>query len=168
MNNMPYTYRVETPAEELWLTFSPSEILIRCDVTPPDHAGCCVPGFAETSVSPPPGIRDAIEEIHRYFQGTLREFSLPFAVQGTDFQKSVWEQAREIPYGETCSYGDLAKALGSPGSARAAGRALGKNPLLLVIPCHRVLTGTAGLGGYRGGRRMKRFLLDHEARHQMP
>ncbi len=166
--NTPYIYQIDTPAGELWLTFTASGVLIRCDVTPPNPPGCCIPGFAQTSDSPSESIGQAIEQFHKYFNGTLRTFSVPMHLQGTEFQQRVWRQAMEIPYGKTLTYRELAQALSLSGGARAVGRALGANPVLVLVPCHRVVPVRGGTGGYKGGRRMKQFLLDHEICHQMP
>ncbi len=159
-----YTYKIDTPFGELWLSFTPEEILYRCDVTPPDPPGCCIPGFAETSGTPPPQAKKIIDAIQSYAAEGVKGFSFPIALRGTPFQKKVWEKTREIPYGETVTYTQLAEMIGEPKSTRAVGRALGANSLLIVIPCHRVLPAKGGTGGYKGGRRMKKSLIEHEAR----
>jgi O-6-methylguanine DNA methyltransferase len=103
---------------------------------------------------------DFFEELGRYFQGTLREFQTPLDLSiGTEFQQRVWSELQRIPYGETISYGELARRLGQPGAARAVGNANGRNPIPVVVPCHRVIAGDGGLGGYTGGLAIKRFLL---------
>ena len=98
-------------------------------------------------------------ELESYFSGTLQAFSLPLRPQGTPFQQAVWAQLLQIPYGETRSYGDLARALGKPGAARAIGMANHRNPISILIPCHRVIGADGSLIGYGGGLDMKRFLL---------
>ena len=107
--------------------------------------------FAET--------RSQLEE---YFAGERAEFSLPLAPRGSEFQQRVWTLLREIPFGETRSYGDLAMRLGGMPLARAVGAANGRNPLSIIVPCHRVLSANSDLTGFAGGVERKRFLLDLE------
>ena len=111
--------------------------------------------------SPDDVTRTAAEELAEYFAGQRRSFDLPLAPQGTAFQQAVWRGLAEIPYGHTLSYGQLAAALGVPGAARAVGNAAGKNPLLIVIPCHR-LVAAGGLGGFFCGLEIKQMLLKLE------
>lgn len=106
---------------------------------------------------------DAAEQLAAYFDGRLRRFDLELAPNGTPFQLRVWEQLRAIPYGETRSYGQLAAALGSPGASRAVGLANGRNPLSIIVPCHRVIGANGSLTGFAGGMERKRLLLDLEA-----
>jgi methylated-DNA-[protein]-cysteine S-methyltransferase len=106
---------------------------------------------------------DLCEQLDRYFAGERREFDLPVEpAGGTEFERRVWEALREIPYGETESYGELAERIGHPGQARAVGAANGRNPIAIVIPCHRVIGADGKLVGYGGGLEHKRFLLDLE------
>jgi methylated-DNA-[protein]-cysteine S-methyltransferase len=105
------------------------------------------------------------EQLRAYFAGRLRDFELPLAPEGTPFQQRVWRALLTIPYGETTSYGVLAKALGKPNGARAVGSANGKNPIALVIPCHRVIGHDGQLTGYAYGVDTKRELLALERRH---
>ncbi|MGW0734541.1 methylated-DNA--[protein]-cysteine S-methyltransferase [Streptomyces sp. NPDC002851] len=105
---------------------------------------------------------EVIAQLERYFAGELREFDLPLHLDGTPFQRAVWEQLRRIPYGETRSYGELADALGKPNASRAVGLANGKNPIGIIVPCHRVIGANGGLTGYGGGLDRKRRLLDFE------
>jgi methylated-DNA-[protein]-cysteine S-methyltransferase len=120
---------------------------------------------------PPPGprwrrepgsFRDAAEQLRSYFAGELREFDLPLDTRGTPFQRRVWAALRDIPYGSTISYAELAAAVGKPGAARAVGAANGRNPIAVVIPCHRVIGGSGALTGYGGGLGRKRLLLELE------
>lgn len=99
-----------------------------------------------------------------YFAGELRTFDLPLAAGGTEFQERVWAELRRIPYGETISYGELARRLGNPKAVRAVGRANGRNPIAIVVPCHRVIGSDGSLTGYAGGIERKRFLLELESR----
>jgi methylated-DNA-[protein]-cysteine S-methyltransferase len=109
-----------------------------------------------------PVLRAAIDQLTAYFAGSLREFDLPLEMKGTDFQMRVWRLLREIPYGETRSYRDLAVALGNPRAVRAVGAANGANPLPIVIPCHRVIGANGSLVGYGGGLQLKKRLLEFE------
>jgi AraC family transcriptional regulator of adaptative response/methylated-DNA-[protein]-cysteine methyltransferase len=101
-------------------------------------------------------------ELDRYFAGTLKQFTVPLVFPGSPFQQKVWEQLLEIPYGETRSYEDVARAVGTPSAQRAVGTANGKNRIAIVIPCHRVVNKDGRLGGYGGGLWRKQFLLDLE------
>ncbi|HWR15869.1 MAG TPA: methylated-DNA--[protein]-cysteine S-methyltransferase [Terriglobales bacterium] len=98
-------------------------------------------------------------ELDAYFAGTLREFTVPLDLRGTDFQMRCWRALLEIPYGETCSYADLARKVGSPRGFRAVGMANHDNPIPIIVPCHRVITSDRKLGGYGGGLDVKEKLL---------
>jgi methylated-DNA-[protein]-cysteine S-methyltransferase len=106
--------------------------------------------------------RDALAQLDAYFAGSLRRFELALAPQGTAFQRRVWNALLAIPYGTTLSYGELAGRLGDPKAARAVGLANGRNPIAIVIPCHRVIGASGRLTGYGGGLDVKRFLLSLE------
>ncbi|EMY34710.1 methylated-DNA--protein-cysteine methyltransferase [Arthrobacter crystallopoietes BAB-32] len=108
------------------------------------------------------GFGEAKRQLCEYFAGERREFSLPLAPKGDAFQLKVWELLRAIPYGQTRSYGQLAAALGDPHLAQAVGNANGRNPLSIVVPCHRVVGADGSLTGYAGGLERKRFLLELE------
>lgn len=110
-----------------------------------------------------PGLDRAVGQLEEYFAGTRTDFDLPLAPAGTPFQQRVWTALRDIPYGATESYGSLARRLGAPGASRAVGLANGRNPIPIVVPCHRVIGSTGTLTGYAGGVERKRWLLDHEA-----
>ncbi|WP_221356000.1 methylated-DNA--[protein]-cysteine S-methyltransferase [Streptomyces beigongshangae] len=105
---------------------------------------------------------EATEELRAYFAGELKDFSVRLHLHGTPFQRSVWDQLRKIPYGETRTYGELADALGNPKASRAVGLANGRNPLGIIVPCHRVVGANGGLTGYGGGLERKQRLLDFE------
>ena len=109
-----------------------------------------------------PIINATVEQLAMYFDGTLKVFDLPLDLRGTDFQKRVWELLLEIPFGETQTYGDIARALGNAGASQAVGAANGKNPVAIVVPCHRVIGASGHLTGYAGGMEKKQFLLIHE------
>jgi methylated-DNA-[protein]-cysteine S-methyltransferase len=104
----------------------------------------------------------AAAQLDAYFAGQLTEFDLPLAPAGTPFQRQVWAALQQIPYGTTVSYGELADKLGKPNASRAVGLANGRNPIAIVIPCHRVIGADGSLTGYGGGLDRKRFLLDLE------
>jgi methylated-DNA-[protein]-cysteine S-methyltransferase len=106
---------------------------------------------------------DAIRQLSEYFGGERREFDLPLALHGNEFELRVWAALLEIPYGETASYGEIARTIGTPTAARAVGLANGRNPIALIVPCHRVIGADGSLTGYGGGLPRKRYLLDLEA-----
>ena len=116
-----------------------------------------------TAAEDPGPFRTAAEQLEAYFAGDRHEFDLVLAPTGTPFQLSVWRGLLEIPYGETRSYGQLAARLGNPGGSRAVGLANGRNPVAIVVPCHRVIGADGTLTGYAGGMDRKRLLLDLEA-----
>lgn len=105
------------------------------------------------------------EQLSAYWAGDLTEFDVPLATAGTSFQQQVWAALRLVPYGATCSYADLAAAIGRPTAVRAVGAANGRNPVCLVVPCHRVVGAGGALTGYAGGLPRKRFLLQLEQEH---
>lgn len=107
--------------------------------------------------------KETTRQLEAYFAGELKQFDLPLAPAGTEFQQSVWRALQDIPYGETLSYGVLAQRLGSSKLTRAVGMANGRNPISIVIPCHRVIGADGSLTGYGGGVERKRWLLAHEA-----
>ena len=106
--------------------------------------------------------KTAADQLDAYFAGELTTFDLPLAPRGSEFQQRVWAALQEIPYGQTESYGELAQRIGSPGGARAVGLANGKNPIGIIIPCHRVVGADGSLTGYGGGLDRKKQLLDLE------
>lgn len=105
------------------------------------------------------GLSDAVGQLTQYFAGERTEFTLPLAPHGDEFQLRVWALLREIPYGQTCSYGDLARALGDVNLSQRVGWANGRNPISIIVPCHRVIGADGSLVGYAGGLDRKRFLL---------
>lgn len=113
--------------------------------------------------APSPLLREAEQQIIAYFSGKLQQFSLPLAPVGTVFQQKVWQALQKLPYGTTTTYGALAKHIGSPNAARAVGGANNKNPIGIIIPCHRVIGSNGGLVGYAEGLAMKQELLLLEA-----
>jgi methylated-DNA-[protein]-cysteine S-methyltransferase len=108
--------------------------------------------------------KEAVRQLESYFAGHLQDFDLPLLLDGTEFQLLVWRNLRKIPYGETVSYGQLARRIGSPDAARAVGLANGRNPIPIIIPCHRVIGSNGDLTGFGGGLPVKKKLLALESR----
>ncbi len=109
-----------------------------------------------------PVLRKAVHQLTEYFSGERQRFDLPLQWQGTSFQQAVWQQLCAIPFGETRTYREIAMALGKPAAVRAVGAAIAANPILIVVPCHRVIASSGKLGGYSGGLWRKAWLLRHE------
>ena len=107
-------------------------------------------------------VREATQQVSEYFLGTRREFSLPIYLEGTDFQKLVWQQLLTVPFGRTVSYQNVGNAIGKPRAVRAVGAANGQNPISIIVPCHRVVGSEGSLIGYGGGLWRKEWLLRHE------
>jgi methylated-DNA-[protein]-cysteine S-methyltransferase len=105
---------------------------------------------------------EAAEQLRAYFAAERHDFDLPLAFEGTPFQQRVWKALREIPFGTTISYGELARRVGQPTAARAVGAANGRNPIAVIVPCHRVIGADGTLTGFGGGLDRKRWLLHHE------
>lgn len=118
---------------------------------------------AATPAPDDPLLQRAARQLHEYFAGARRDFDLPLRPRGTEFQQTVWRALTQIPYGGTRSYAELAAAIGRPTACRAVGGANSKNPLGIVVPCHRVIGHQGALIGYAGGHDNKRWLLAHEA-----
>lgn len=113
-------------------------------------------------------LRRTRTQLEEYFAGTRRAFDIPLSQRGSPFQLAAWRALQEIPYGQTRSYTDMARRVGSPGAVRAIGRANGQNQIAIVVPCHRVIRADGSLCGYGGGRWRKQWLLDHERRSMVP
>ncbi|HEV3368433.1 MAG TPA: methylated-DNA--[protein]-cysteine S-methyltransferase [Acidimicrobiales bacterium] len=146
-----FTMPMDTPVGHLVLE-SDGDVLI----------GIWLPSQATTTRGDghdaPPVLKDTATQLEEYFAGERTGFTVPMELDGTPFQKDVWAELTRIPYGETISYGELARRVGRPKGPRAVGQANGKNPIPIIVPCHRVLAST-GIGGYGGGLPMKRTLL---------
>ena len=110
----------------------------------------------------PECVKEGIRQLEEYFKGARKNFSLKLLLQGTPFQKLVWQRLKKIPYGKLASYGEVARANGKPNAYRAVGNANNKNPIAIIIPCHRVIGSDGTLVGYGGGLWRKEWLLDHE------
>ncbi len=102
------------------------------------------------------------KQLEAYFNGDIQDFDVPLKMNGTDFQRQVWQALNNVPYGETCSYADIANRIGNPKAVRAVGAANGKNPIPIIVPCHRVIGSSGKLTGYAGGLDLKVWLLEHE------
>lgn len=111
-------------------------------------------------------LADAERQLNEYFAGIRKHFELPLKPEGTAFFQSVWQELQEIPYGQTCSYGEIAKRIGKPTAARAVGMANHHNPIMIIIPCHRVIGADGKLVGYAGGLDIKERLLSLEVKHE--
>ena len=156
---MNYAY-LETPIGTLLIAGDTAAVQ---RITFPQHgrAAKAEPAWQESQRGP---VGEAIRQLREYFAGKRATFDLPLAPEGTAFQRGVWRKLQEIPYGETISYGELARRVGNPKAARAVGSANGANPLPIVIPCHRVIAGDGSLGGFGGGLPTKQTLLNLELR----
>ncbi len=138
-----------------------------------DALGITAVAFPEESqpaAEPNPNalVRRAAEQLAAYFAGRRTRFDLPLNAAGTAFQRRVWQALCTVPFGETASYGEIAAALGNPRASRAVGLANGRNPIAILVPCHRIIGSDGSLTGYGGGLDRKRWLLDHERRLDAP
>ena len=115
-----------------------------------------------TDQNPPRQLAEAIRQLKEYFEGQRKEFDLKLNPSGTTFQKQVWSLLQNIPFGKTCSYLQLSRELGDPKAVRAVAAANGRNPLWILVPCHRVIGSNGSLTGYAGGLWRKKWLLEHE------
>lgn len=150
--------RIPSPVGELVLTGN-ATMLTGCFFTGAGHA--VVPG--EGLERDDAAFADATAQLGEYFAGQRMAFDLRLAPSGTDFQLRVWQQLRTIPYGTTCSYATVARGIGATNGFRAVGLANGRNPISIIVPCHRVIGANGSLTGYGGGLERKRFLLDLES-----
>jgi methylated-DNA-[protein]-cysteine S-methyltransferase len=149
---------MDSPIGELTIT-AVGGVLTGVHMSEQRHAPKIPPGCERDDA----GLAHVVAQLEAYFAGELAEFDLPIALHGTDFQRRVWEQLSEIPYGETISYGELARRVGSPKASRAVGLANGRNPVAVIVPCHRVIGADGSMTGYGGGLERKVWLLEHEA-----
>ena len=155
--------RVAAEVSYVWEDSPVGRLLVAAD---PEGLRYLLFEAGRSEVQPLPGWREdaarlaeATRQLRAYFRGALQQFDLPLAPRGTPFQQRVWRELLTIPYGETVSYGDLARRLGNPSASRAIGLANGSNPISIVIPCHRVIGSDGKLTGYGGGLRNKEWLL---------
>ncbi len=150
---------MESPVGEL--TIVASDAGLRAVLWPVEKDGRVT--FAEKVTSGShPIIDDTTTQLDEYLHGARAEFDLPLDLVGTDFQQDVWAALRGIAHGETMSYGELAAELGKPNASRAVGAATGRNPISIVVPCHRLVASSGKLAGFAGGLDAKRWLLEHE------
>jgi methylated-DNA-[protein]-cysteine S-methyltransferase len=129
----------------------------------PDHAPRGKESWSEDASAGP--LPQTLRQLDEYFAGKRREFELPLRLRGTAFQRRVWQVLTEIPYGVTWSYGELARRIDNPNASRAVGLANGRNPISILVPCHRVIGADGSLTGYGGGLERKKWLLVHEGLH---
>jgi methylated-DNA-[protein]-cysteine S-methyltransferase len=155
-----YTY-FESPIGRLLLT-SDGTALTGLYMEPSRKAQSVDGWIQDETVAP---LSATVRQLTEYFAGTRREFDLPLRLQGTTFQTRVWRELTVIPYGQTWSYGQLAQRIDKPSASRAVGLANGRNPISILVPCHRVIGADGSLTGYGGGVERKRWLLVHEGLH---
>ena len=120
------------------------------------HHRCCAPASS---------LQDCVQELKEYFEGKRKQFTVPLDLEGTQFQKNVWKRLLAVRFGETLTYGQIAKAIGKPRAVRAVGTALKNNPIAVIVPCHRVLPTSRETGNYAWGKARKKWLLRHEECH---
>ncbi len=157
MDNITYYDMMPSPIGELML-ISNGKALTGLYMANQKHAARRAKAIRDEGM-----LKHPREQLQAYLDGDLREFELPLAAEGTPFQQRVWRALCDIPYGETISYGDLARRIGQPKASRAVGLANGQNPIAIVVPCHRVIGANGTLTGYGGGLERKRWLLAHES-----
>lgn len=159
----PFALVISTPIGPLDVAVDGDGALVRIDMLDPDQAP-----LLQATRGPSAAARcaAAATQLDEYFRGKRREFDLLVRPRGTPFQLAAWRQLQRIPYGMTISYAEEARRIGNPRATRAVGGANGKNPIPIVIPCHRVVAADGTLGGFSAGIDRKRWLLDHEAAHQ--
>jgi|GEM_PF-3476286 len=157
------TLYLDTPLTPLWIAAGADGTLHHCSFRP-------LYDLPAPSSSPPPAVDRIADQLLEYVFIGRTHFTIPCSLKGTAFQLSVWHQTQLIPYGETRTYRELAAQTGNPKAWRAVGSALKHNPLLIVVPCHRVIPASGGVGGFAGGSKLKKTLLEHELQglSQMP
>ena len=159
---MFYTVLKDTPVGSLMVAGDDSGL---------KHVAFSKSHYSAPAVQPDPDwelnekrLREPVKQLKAYFSGKLRRFDVPLAAEGTDFQQSVWSALCRVPYGSTASYGDIAKSVGNPAACRAVGLANGRNPIAIIVPCHRIIGSNGRLVGYGGGLDHKQTLLKLETR----
>ena len=156
-----YTY-IDSPIGRLLLG-TDGEALVRIDMDVPDRPPRDLENWTYDPAAGP--LSEVARQLEEYFTGRRRVFDLPIRMEGTEFQRRAWRMLMEIPYGQTRSYGEQAKRIGNPNASRAVGLANGRNPIPIVVPCHRVIGADGSLTGFGGGIERKRWLLAHEGLH---
>ena len=157
-----YAARIPTPLHEMVAAVDEEGALVLLEFADRCSARDVERRLGEVVWGDPP-LAPVRRQLEEYYAGERREFDLKVAPEGSEFQRRVWRALREIPFGETTSYGELAARLGRPGASRAVGRANATNPVCLVTPCHRVIGKDGSLTGFGGGMEKKRWLLEHES-----
>jgi len=152
---------LETPIQQLTLT-SDGESLTSLRMIEHRHAPAMTSEWKRDDKARP--FAEAKRQLVAYFNGELTEFDLPLNLQGTDFQRLIWRELQKIPFGKTMSYGQMAQHIGNPNASRAVGAANGRNPVSIIIPCHRLIGSNGKLTDYGGGLERKEWLLAHEKR----
>jgi methylated-DNA-[protein]-cysteine S-methyltransferase len=155
MNNTYYSY-FNSPIGRLILTSDGTHLTGLHTGKPDESASPNKSWILNDDVAPFSTVK---EQLSSYFKKQLKHFDFPMKLDGTDFQKAAWKQLQRIPYGEVISYGEQARRLGNPKASRAVGSANGRNPVAIIVPCHRVIASTGKLGGYGGGLSRKEYLL---------
>ena len=152
---MKYTYSYQTPVGPVYIAEEDGAV-----------TGLHFQPVISTEIQETPLIRDTSIQLCEYFDGRRQSFDLPIVFSGTAFQKAVWTALTDIPYGQTCAYRDIAAAIGNPKACRAVGMANNKNPIAIIIPCHRVIGADGSLVGYGSGLPIKKALLALEATYK--
>jgi methylated-DNA-[protein]-cysteine S-methyltransferase len=150
---------VDSPIGRLMLTSDGTALTGLYMGTPSKSPAMSKDWSQNATVDPLPAV---VRQLKEYFAGTRRKFDLPLRMEGTTFQRRVWRELTDIPYGETWSYGQLAKRIDNPNASRAVGLANGRNPIAIIVPCHRVIGADGSLTGFGGGLPRKQWLLEHE------
>ena len=160
LDNEVYSFKIETPIGEMILVHNTTELIslhfadiVRSSTLSENYA----PSSNNHNV-----VKIVRSQLNEYFQGIRTRFDIPITLQGTLFQQNVWKKLQKIPYGQTTSYGNLAKELGDLNASRAVASANARNQVMIIIPCHRVISQTGNLAGYVGGIERKRWLISHE------
>lgn len=158
-----YYTRMESPIDPLLLT-SDGEALTSLFMMSQRHGPFFSDDWIRDDNAKP--FAQVKKQMQAYFAGELTDFDLPLKMIGTDFQKTVWLELQTIPFGTTISYGELAQRVGNPSASRAVGAANGRNPISIIVPCHRVIGSNGKLTGYGGGMERKEWLLAHESKRK--
>ena len=158
---MTYYTTIESPIQPILLT-SDGESLTGLFMIEHKHGPEIQADWVQNAAAAP--FPEAKRQLAEYFAGARQIFDIPLAPHGTEFQQKVWKELRGIPFGKTLSYGELARTIGSPGASRAVGMANGRNPISIIVPCHRVIGANGKLTGYGGGLPRKAALLERETK----
>lgn len=163
MQYMTYYTHVDSPTGTLLLIGDKNK-LTNLSFAATANLPTIEPGWVENKTI----FREAIAQLHAYFENKLQHFEVELDFAGTEFQRAVWQELLKIPYGKLSNYQTIANNIGRPRAVRAVGNAIGKNPICIMTPCHRVIASNGTLGGFSGGLENKRILLQLEASHSQP